>query len=144
MSNWHTVAERECGYLEVFTTQFTGTVFGYRIVGSKLGPQVVVAGSCDASTAVFERLLAIPTLPWLRGNLVLILLDALDDIVHDISSIESIGHVDRTIMLANSPTDDGGKALNQKNYHMILRVCAELGMISGRGVASAPRFATRT
>lgn len=137
MSNWHTFAAREGGNFEVFTTQTTGSIFGYRVVGTKVGPQVVVAGCRAEAKDVFERLLAIPTLPWLRGNLVLILLDALDDIGRDISKIESIGHIDRTIMLTESSADEGGEKLKRENFHMILRSCAELGMISGRGVTSA-------
>ena len=135
MSKWNTIADTESVYLEVFTTQITGNVFGHRIVGATAGPQVVVAGHCEAATDLFERLLKIPTLPWLRGNLVLIRLDALDDLVHDISSIASIGTVDRTIILADTSSEEVDEFIHRRNYHTILRTCAQLGMIAGRGVA---------
>lgn len=137
MSNLRLVAERDSGYLEVFSTQRTGKVFGYRLVGASAGPQLVVAGHCEASSDVFERLLDIPTLPWIRGNLVLIRLDALDDLVLDISSIAHIGVVDRTLILPDSGPDVERELMQRRNYHMILRTCAQLGMIAGRGVASA-------
>lgn len=137
MSNQKIIAERDSGYLEVFTIRHTGTVFGYRLVGATQGPQLVVAGHCQASSDVFERLLKIPTLPWMRGNLVLIRLDALDDLVMDISSIAHIGTVDRTVILTDTDQDNSHEALQRRNYHMILRTCAQLGMISGRGVARA-------
>ena len=66
----------------------------------------------------------------------MILLDALDDISGDISSIESIGYIDRTIMLTDSSAEAGGEQLKRRNFYMILRTCAELGMISGRGVTT--------
>ncbi|GGE48835.1 hypothetical protein [Actibacterium pelagium] len=136
MSISNKVHETENGYLEVFTTQRTGTEFGYRIVGAKPGPQVVVAGHCTSTVKVFERLLAIPTLPWMRGNLVLIRLDALDDLIHDITSIASIGVVDRTVILADSVSEEGDEKLQRRNYHMILRTCSQMGMVAGRGVAA--------
>ncbi|MGJ8603274.1 MAG: hypothetical protein ACSHXH_04035 [Marivita sp.] len=134
MSKRTIIAERDAGYLEVFCTQTTGTIFGHRLVGTAPGPQLVVASHCQTSAHVFERLLNIPTLPWMRGNLVLIRLDALDDLVMDITSIAHIGIVDRTMILTENTTDPN---VQRRNYHMILRACAQLGMISGRGVAPA-------
>lgn len=135
MTNRRIIAERDSGYLEVFCTRKTGTVFGYRLVGATPGPQLVVAGHCAASADVFERLLDIPTLPWMRGNLVLIRLDALDDLVQDITSISHIGIVDRTVILPYGVAAGDTDALKRRTYHQILRTCTQLGMISGRGVA---------
>ena len=134
--NRKVISERDCGYLEVFSTLKTGRTFGYRLVGASPGPQLVVAGHCGESADIFDRLLQIPTLPWMRGNLVLIRLDALDDLVQDIASIAHIGVVDRTMMLPLGESDRIDEVIQRRTYHSILRTCAQLGMISGRGVTS--------
>lgn len=137
MSDRPIIANHDCGYLEVFCTPDTGTPFGYRLVGASPGPQLVVAGHCTASADIFDRLLNIPTLPWMRGNLVLIRLDALDNLVQDIGSIAHIGTVDRTVILPNDADAPLDERAQRRTYHAILRTCAQLGMISGRGVAPA-------
>lgn len=125
------------GYTEVFTTEDTGKVFGYRLVGAAAGPQIVVASTCPSARTVFERLLAIPTLPWMRGNLVLIQLDALEDIARDMSSLTSLGAIDRTVILPCDAVNETKEAVTRRNYHLVLRTCAQMGMITGRGVARA-------
>ncbi len=115
-------------------TDRTSTAFGYRLVGAKPGPQVVVAGICPAAEGVFERLLSIPTLRWMRGNLVVVRLDVLDDLVQDISSLAPLGVVDRTVVLPVADTEEGNALRVGRNYHLVLRTCTELGMIAGRGV----------
>ncbi|MEL6102726.1 MAG: hypothetical protein AAFR68_15620, partial [Pseudomonadota bacterium] len=82
MATWKTLTESDAGYVEVLTTS-QGAVFGYRLKGASAGPQVVVAGVCPNAEQVFERLLLTPTLPWMRGTLIVIRLDALDDMLGD-------------------------------------------------------------
>lgn len=135
MNGRNRTAATECGDIEIFTTGRTGTVFGYRLVGALPGPQLVVAGICPAAARVFDRLLSIPTLPWMRGNLVMVQLDALEDLVGDISSMVELGPVDRTIVLPGGTETGGGELLIRRNYHAVLRACADLGMIAGKGVS---------
>lgn len=55
--------EPNCGYLEIFSTQQSGKVFGHRLFGAKPGPQLLVTACDMAATKTFERLLKMPTLP---------------------------------------------------------------------------------
>lgn len=136
MTKWERLTENECGFVEVLTTERTGIPFGCRLVGAKTGPQVAAAGACPSAEVVFNRLLSIPTLPWLRGNLILLRLDVLDDIFAELSSLASLGEIDRTVMLPwVSSEEDDDQAVLRRSYQMVLRACADLGMISGRGVS---------
>lgn len=122
------------GYVEVLTTQKSGEVFGYKLVGQASGPQVAVFGACVSAAHAFDRLLSIPTLPWMRGNLVLIRADALECIVSDLSSLVRVGTVDRTLILPWTNLDQADPVLVRRYYRDVLRTCARLGMISGRGI----------
>ncbi len=136
MATFTKLKEANCGYVEIMATEQTGTSFGYRLVGASAGPQIVVAGICPSAAQVFVRLLAIPSLPWMRGNLVLIRLDALDNLWGDLSLMSPLGEIDRTLILPWSDIEDTDAELIRRGYLMVLRACAELGMICGRGVAS--------
>lgn len=122
------------GFVEVLTTQISGEVFGYRFVGHAAGPQVAVIGACASAGQAFDRLLSIPTLPWMRGNLVLIRADVLECIVGDLSSLTQVGAVDRTMILPWTNLEQADPVLVRRYYRDVLRACARLGMISGRGV----------
>ena len=134
-AHMHRVPDATAGFVDVLTTENNGRVFGYRLTGATAGPCIVVAGSCGSAMPVFERLLSIPTLPWMRGSLVLVQLDRLDDIPADLGAITPLGPIDRTIMLpwgyAKAPDD----LSIRRNYHLVLRACAGMGMIAGRGVS---------
>ena len=97
----------------------------------------MAAGSCPVAEQVFDRILRIPTLPWMRGTLVLIHLDALDLWGRDFAALAELGTVDRTVMLPWSSGDAPDERAMRQTYHQVLRVCADLGMIAGRGVARA-------
>lgn len=56
-------------FIEVLTSEINGQPFGYRVVGHDAGPQIVVAGICASAASVFDRLLSIPSLGWIRGSL---------------------------------------------------------------------------
>ena len=53
----------------------------------------------------------------------------------DLGAIAPLGPIDRTIMLpwgyAKAPDD----LSIRRNYHLVLRACAGMGMIAGRGVS---------
>ena len=124
-----------CGCVEVLTTERTGNRFGYRLVGASAGPQIVVAGTCSSAEKVFDRMLSIPTLPWMRGNLILVRLDALDDFVGEISALKPFGKIDRTLILPWTSDEETSDLFTRRSYHKVLRACADLGKIAGRGVA---------
>lgn len=134
MSNWKKLAQADCGYIAALTATAKGTVIGYRLVGASAGPQLVVAGICPSSEHVFDRLLSIPTLPWMRGSLVLIRTSALDNLLSDLPSVSVLGEIDRTMVLPFSDTEKADETIIRRSYHQVLRACASLGMISGRGV----------
>lgn len=138
MADFKNLTKADSGYVEVMTNEKTGMAFGYRLTGASAGPQLVVAGTCPSAEKVFDRLLAIPSLPWMRGNLVLIRLDALDNLLGDLSSLSPLGPVDRTLVLPLPDAKELDETLTLHSYHMVLRACAELGMISGRGVVNKP------
>lgn len=123
-------------YIDVLTSKNSGTIHGYLLIGANAGPQVVVAGMCSYAVEVFDRLLSTPTLPWMRGNLVMIQLDALEDLEQDTSSLAPLGIVDQTIILPCGESEFTDNRLVRASYHMVLRACAELGMIAGRRVSS--------
>ncbi|WP_457086156.1 hypothetical protein [Marinovum sp. KMM 9879] len=132
-----TEPEADANYVDVLTNTRDGTVFGYRLVGASAGPQVAVLGTCAAAELAFDRLMHIPTLPWMKGNLILIQLDALDDALSQIDSLVAIGPIDRTITLPRANQGGLSEAEIRHHYQTILRACTELGMISGRGVPPA-------
>lgn len=134
MPDWKRPSESDCGYVEVLTTHNTGAVYGHRLVGAAAGPQVLIAGFCPSAEQVFERILSIPTLPWMRGTLLLVRLELLDDLPEDLSSYSGFGKVDHTVVLPWCESCELDETHIRRCYYMTLRTCADLGMISGRGV----------
>lgn len=122
-----------CGFVEVLNQACDARAFGYKIGGSRPGPTVVVAGYAPVANDIYERLLDLPTLPWLRGSLVLITLDALDIATIDEELTDLIGPVDRTLHLPFRAGRDHVDAARE-GYWTVLKLCAQLGMISGRGI----------
>jgi len=125
----------ECRFVEVLTTPVQARKLGYRLGGSRPGPKVLVAGHSVVADHVFERLLARPTLPWLRGELVLIALEALDDVRsgEPVAALTEAGF-DEILFLpyaAKAPYSDEAA---HEGYRTVLRLCAQHGMIDGRGV----------
>ena len=122
-------------FVETLVLPGSDVPFGLRLNGASAGPQVVVAGTCDAAQTVFDRLLSIPTLPWMRGSLVMIQLETLDGMLGDLSDITPLGPIDRTVVLPWANNVEPDELQIRRNYHMVLRLCADMGMIAGRGVA---------
>ena len=120
-------------HVDVLTSPRDARPFGYRVGGTRSGPTLVVAGYAAIAGDVYDRLLDLPTLPWLRGSLVLITLEALDITALDAEVVEAIGPVDRTLHLPFPMREDRDAAVRD-GYWAVLHLCAELGMISGRGI----------
>lgn len=125
---------------ELYSPQ-TGRQFGYRIGGLLHGPDVAV--SCQAALAkqVFQRLLLIPSLNRMKGRLFLISLDRLEDPQGCVSLHELLGlgrAVDGILTLPPVELDTLDEAaameLVRRNYFAVLRLCARMGMVNGRGI----------
>lgn len=125
---------QEAGFVEVLTSNMTGDVIGYRLKGAVAGPQLVVAASCAGSEEVFTRLMRIPTLPWMRGQLLFLRFDAPHTASDRLTELEPVGVIDHTIILPWI-FDDADKLRSIRQiYVMVLQACTRMGMISGRGV----------
>ena len=115
--------------------------FGFRVGGLMAGPNVVVA--CEAALArqVYQRLLLIPSLNRLRGRLFLISLDRLDDL-QELGSLRGLlgvtGPVDNILTLPavelETLDETAAAELIRRNYYGVLRLCARMGMVQGRGI----------
>ncbi|MEJ6404929.1 hypothetical protein [Yoonia sp. 2307UL14-13] len=116
--------------VDVMTAAERDAPLGYRLGGFRAGPSLVVTGCDRVAEAVFDRLLAVPTLAWMRGRLTLIFMDRLDGEAFD--ELEPSLPVDQTIIL---PHDAVADDMVTAAYWMVLRACTQLGMIDGRGVS---------
>ena len=111
-----------------------GPVLGYHVAGCKAGPNLLVTAQEPHADEVFRRLLSIPTLPWLRGNLFLLHLDQtrhsvaeqMPEMMPEMMN-EYLENIDGQLCLTDLETAQAG-------YWTILRFCTQYGMISGRGV----------
>ena len=129
------VDQIECKFVEILTAEMSGDVIGYRFGGSQPGPNALIAADAVLIEALFDRLNALPTLPWMWGKLYLV---ALDDF--DCSDMDNIKDhladvaLDELVMLPNADGHfEQGYAVDRA-YWATLRLCSRLGMIEGRGV----------
>ena len=99
-----------------------GTPIGWRHGGLRAGPRVLAGVGPDLLEPLHRHLAALPTLPWMRGRVDLIEIDALADDLY-----LPRAPVDATISLMTGPADQAARTL--------LRLCTRLGMVAGRGLA---------
>lgn len=104
------------------------------IGGHFSGPVVAVCAFGAVAELVFSRLQNVPTLPWLRGSLHLIRVDELGCVSQVPNSIDP----DEIIMLEAPSSQKDKAAAAESGYWDVLRLCASLGMIEGRGIFSEP------
>lgn len=133
----------ESKFVEVLTSEDSGDLIGYRIGGACPGPSAVLAGHPALIEALFDRFIAVPTLPWMWGSLHLVSLEFVED--GDLTELQTFlptVRVDGLIMLPYSKIDGGYAAAIEQGYWAGLRLCAQLGMIEGRGVKSAASYFT--
>lgn len=108
---------------------------GYHIGGAFAGPKLLVTADMSLLASVFDRLSNLPTLPWMRGELWMINLNAFDDSAKlQVPSSLWDTPFDATIMLPYEHSGFPEKSAIAEGYWTVLRLCADLGMISGRGV----------
>lgn len=107
--------------------------FGFVLKGAKAGPQLVIGGHGWIAEATYDRLRSIPTLPWMRGNLVLVRFDLLSDGFRALDALADLGPTDRTVHLTTIGPFQGADPVGT-NTQRVLRAARDLGMIEGRGV----------
>lgn len=131
-----TASVATCAFVEVLTSPASGRPYGYHLKGGFSGPTLAVLGHGANAEAVFDRLLSIHSLRWMHGTLVLLRIDEGLDLLADIERNGGIGPIDRTMVL---PLSDVASAQPDRWPHTsVLRFCATLGMIDGRGLPPTP------
>ncbi|SMX46604.1 hypothetical protein [Actibacterium lipolyticum] len=123
-------------FVKTLSAGNTAAPLGYCIGGTRPGPYVLVSGHSTISDSVYERLLAIPTLSWMRGKLFLVQLDTLDEQLNSnpLKELEGL-HFDKTFFLPFCAMPAFTQDAIEQGYRSVLRVCTQLGMIDGRGVS---------
>lgn len=132
-------------YVDVITSQQGGHVTGYRLQGSRPGPNLLVAGFSPCADAIYDRLLNLPTLPWLRGTLSMLLLDTPNISDRSVTELTGPGtRIDDVLFLPfNTMEPDHMADHVRSGYRSVLRLCERLGMIDGRGVYPRRRCGLR-
>ena len=127
---------------DIETGLFPGHV-GFRIGGHSAGPNVVIAGGTKLTGAVYQRLLLLPTLSRLKGELFLLRLDRFDSVSGLDLCLPKDLIVDGQMLLPFVGVDDLQSPLREnavkQAFWSVLRLCAEMGMIAGRGLPSPVR-----
>ena len=125
----------ECSFVEVLTTARDGGIFGHKLTGANTGPSLLVAGHRNLVTAILDRLVGLPTLPWMRGAITLIILEDLDfDAYSHSMRMGQTDKFDEILCLPYTTDPESTADAALQGYRTILRLCARLGMIAGRGV----------
>lgn len=123
---------------------------GVRFGGGFSGPNALVVGNADLIRPVVQRLILIPSLAWMRGNLFAIALEGLERLPsgHGLSEILSAdGPIDGQITLPSLAMKSlGHKARSEmvrRSHRSALRLCTQLGMIRSRGVPPVREYDRR-
>ena len=127
--------ESKPAFLHPLTFGKSAVSIGFRIGGERPGPNLLVIGHSLYLEAIIERLCQIQSIPWMWGNIYLVMDDALDE---DIAKCPAQA-------IAQTPFDDIIKLRSEgvgltpqkhvrQGYFKILKKCSALGMITGRGV----------
>lgn len=125
----------EAKHVEVLTCPSNGSLVGYSVQGSRPGPNILVSGHSPMAQKIFDMLMALPTLPWLRGSITLIFVEVFDqDVLPRANAHIPKDRLDELLFLPFCPDQDTEDCAVKEGYWSILRLCARLGMIDGRGV----------
>lgn len=122
-------------YVANLTSATSNQLIGYEIGGAVAGPTVVVAGFRQASEPSFDRIANIPSISRLKGRLLLVCLESLDLTgIQELTEL-NLGFVDEILFLQAKPEEKSFQPENvDLHFWKILRLCTDLGMISGRGI----------
>lgn len=112
---------------------------GHKLGGARPGPVLIVSGFEDLSRQVYERLIALQSLRFLKGTLYLMYTDKLgEDAEAKILSPERVGPIDDVLFLPFVAREaiDGEEITEARTnaYWEILAMCTRYGMITGRGI----------
>lgn len=115
--------------------------FGFRISGSTAGPNIVVACQDALARRVYQRILLIPSLNRIKGHLFLISSDRLGNL-RELESLRGLlgvdGPIDHIMTLPavkfDTLNDTAVTEAVRQNYFAVLRLCAQMGMVQGRGI----------
>lgn len=123
----------EAPLVVVLTTPIDGVEFGYQVGGVSAGPHLVVAGHGPIADLVFERIIALPTIGWIKGTLSLISLDALEQpgLAFNLGNLID-PKPDEIHFLPYQLDKAFHTASAARGYWSTLRLCCRFGMISGR------------
>lgn len=114
----------------------TKAVLGYELGGCLAGPVLLVVGYGATLRAVRAKFATVPTLPWIRGRVVVLPMELLEPSGRGPSAPDILDQpYDDMIMLAYQGADLDSSVVAQDGYQTILRKCRDMGMISGRGIA---------
>ena len=112
---------------------------GHVCGGLRPGPVVVVSGFTALASPVYDRLLELSSLPFIRGTLLLVYTDRLGKTPRQFETIQA---VDELLFLPFVEVDSADATdlaeAREEAYWTILSLCARLGMIAGRGIP--PRY----
>ncbi len=106
---------------------------GFKFTGTDLGPQILVAAPKHLAEEVFKRMLNLPTLPWMSGAIQIVELEDAQNTYH---SEETFDEMLCLPCVQDQELDDESI---RRALLTTLRLCAKLGMISGRGLGD-PRL----
>ena len=121
--------------VEAMTTDNSDNAIGYRMGRENAGPRVIVAGYENVADPVYDRLIALPTLGWMRGQLTMVFLDRLGKDGIRGSLHKTLGHaVDEVLFLPMVSDCSAVAEAIDAGYWSVLQCCKRLGMIDGRGV----------
>ncbi len=114
-------------------------VVGYRIGGHTKGPEAIVIGNRAATATAFHKLAQLPSLPYLVGRLTLVYQEAIDDASSGVGYMDVVPNpVYGSLFVGYDPDEAASSTMRRRidddTYWATLRLCAKLGMISGRGV----------
>ncbi len=128
-------SEAEGKFVDVITCARTGAPMAYCFGGARPGPNSCVAGDAALMRALCDRLARLPTLPWIRGRLYLVEIDAAAGIAQTAleASLEG-ARMDATLLLPHAHGMHDWQISVERAYWTTLRLCARLGQIEGRGV----------
>lgn len=129
----------ESKFVDVLTSSLSGDLIGYRIGGSRPGPNAVLAGETALTEALFERFITLPTLPWLWGCLYLVTLSSLESgRLHEVRKLLENVEIDGLVLLPYASDPGEHDKAVESAYWAGLRLCRQLGMIEGRGMGPSP------
>ena len=122
-------------FVSNLTSATSNQLIGYEIGGAVPGPTVVVAGFRQASEPSFDKIALIPSIARLKWRLLLVCLESLDLTgIQELTELD-LGFVDEILFLQAKPDEQKYEPENvDLHFWKILRLCTDLGMISGRGI----------